>query len=402
MESYLVGGAVRDKLLGLVVHDRDWVVIGETPDSMQAAGFRAVGKDFPVFLHPETQEEYALARTERKTGPGYRGFSFNTDASVTLEQDLQRRDFTINAMAENAHGDIVDPFSGREDLNNRLLRHVSAAFTEDPVRVLRAARFMARFAHFGFKLADDTLLLMRSMVDNGEVDNLVAERVWQELASALTTPHPETFFNTLHSVAALKPILPEIHSLLMADGHDENAAEQSTMRSSPEPSQHIAWQSLILASGLSQQPHVRFAALSAGFGAHGVANVKRLCQRLRAPNNVTDLAMLSSKLTAQAINAKALGAEQLHALLKAVDINRKPTRFKDFLTVVQAYTAAQKGVSNVSELPDSTPQTHLLLQCAEAMLSINAAEIAKSNRGSSAIATAIKQAELAAIESVAL
>ncbi|MFP4611626.1 MAG: multifunctional CCA tRNA nucleotidyl transferase/2'3'-cyclic phosphodiesterase/2'nucleotidase/phosphatase, partial [Thiohalophilus sp.] len=203
MEKYQVGGCVRDKLLGLPVKDHDWVVVGSTPQEMIEAGYRPVGKDFPVFLHPETHEEYALARTERKTGPGYTGFTFHAAPDVTLEADLARRDLTINAMAETDAGEIIDPFGGRQDLKDRLLRHVSPAFVEDPVRILRVARFAARFAEFGFRVADDTRELMRRMVDNGEVDALVPERVWQETLRALQENHPETFFEVLRECGAL-------------------------------------------------------------------------------------------------------------------------------------------------------------------------------------------------------
>jgi len=204
-DIYLVGGAVRDKRLGLAVKDRDWVVVGARPDEMNEAGFRPVGKDFPVFLHPETHEEYALARTERKSGHGYHGFTFNTDTTVTLEQDLERRDLTINAMAERADGSLVDPFNGAADLDNRILRHVSEAFVEDPVRVLRVARFMARFAPMGFTVADETLALMRTMVMQGEVDHLVAERVWQEMHGALASQAPRAFIETLRECQVIAP-----------------------------------------------------------------------------------------------------------------------------------------------------------------------------------------------------
>ena len=198
MDTYLVGGAVRDRLLGLPVRERDWVVVGATVEDMLAQGYQQVGKDFPVFLHPETHEEYALARTERKSGHGYRGFTVHADPDVTLEEDLKRRDLTINAMAETADGQLIDPFHGEEDLRNGLLRHVSPAFVEDPVRILRVARFAARFARQGFKVAHETNRLMRKMVDNGEIDYLVPERVWAELEKALHTDNPEKFFQVLH------------------------------------------------------------------------------------------------------------------------------------------------------------------------------------------------------------
>src|SRR5690554_2562876 len=213
MRTYLVGGAVRDRLLGLPPGDRDFVVVGETPESMAAAGFRPVGRDFPVFLHPDTGEEHALARTERKSAPGYRGFVVHADPSVTLEQDLERRDFTINAIAEDAGGSLVDPFGGVGDIEARVLRHVGPAFVEDPLRVLRAARFMARFAPLGFRVAPETMALMREVSAGGELDALVPERTWQELCKALRAPRPSAFLRTLRDADALRAVLPEVDAL---------------------------------------------------------------------------------------------------------------------------------------------------------------------------------------------
>ena len=210
LRVYLVGGAVRDKLLGLPVTERDWVVVGASPEEMLRRGFKAVGKDFPVFLHPRTKEEYALARTERKTGPGYRGFAFHAAPDVTLEQDLARRDLTINAIAETTDGELVDPFGGKRDLEQRLLRHVSPAFAEDPVRILRLARFAARYHRLGFKVAPETMALCQRMVAAGEVDALVPERVWQELAKALMEPSPEVFITVLRECGALARLMPEV------------------------------------------------------------------------------------------------------------------------------------------------------------------------------------------------
>ena len=225
MQVFLVGGAVRDKLLGLVPREQDWVVTGSTPEAMVALGYSPVGKDFPVFLHPQTKEEYALARTERKSGRGYHGFVFNTDPAVTLEEDLARRDLTINAIAERADGSLVDPWGGRADLAARLLRHVSPAFREDPLRVLRVARFAARFASFGFRVADDTLALLQAMSSSGELNDLTPERVWQETARALAGPAPRVYFETLRSCGALAVLFPELDRLWgvpqRADYHPE-------------------------------------------------------------------------------------------------------------------------------------------------------------------------------------
>src|SRR5690606_12973807 len=225
MDIYLVGGAVRDRLLGIAPGDRDWVVVGQTPEAMLAAGFRPVGRDFPVFLHPDTHEEHALARTERKSGRGHRGFVVHADPSVTLEQDLERRDFTINAIAQDADGQLVDPFGGARDIEARVLRHVGPAFVEDPLRVLRAARFMARFAALGFTVAPETMALMRDMSASGELDALVPERVWQELSRALASKQPSAFIRTLHDCGALGAVLPEVEALYgvpqRADYHPE-------------------------------------------------------------------------------------------------------------------------------------------------------------------------------------
>ena len=216
MEIYLVGGAVRDKRLGLPVRERDWVVVGATPQELLSQGYKPVGRDFPVFLHPVSKEEYALARTERKTGPGYTGFETCSDPTITLEEDLRRRDLTINAMAETPGGELIDPYGGVEDLDNGLLRHVSPAFAEDPVRILRVARFAARFAHRGFRVAHQTNALMRQMVENGEVDHLVPERVWSEFARALEAKTPERFFDVLYGCGALARLFPEIETTLPA------------------------------------------------------------------------------------------------------------------------------------------------------------------------------------------
>ena len=228
MKSYLVGGAVRDWLLGRPVKERDWVVVGETPDSMKARGFQSVGRDFPVFLHPETKEEYALARTERKTAPGYRGFIVHAEPEVTLEEDLRRRDLTINAMALDTEGRLIDPYGGARDLEKRLLRHVSPAFGEDPVRILRLARFAARFAPLGFRVAAETLDLMRAMVAAGEVDALVPERVFAELAKALAEPEPGAFFEVLRACGALARLFPEIDRLFGVPQPPEHHPEIDT------------------------------------------------------------------------------------------------------------------------------------------------------------------------------
>ncbi|HWZ49617.1 MAG TPA: multifunctional CCA tRNA nucleotidyl transferase/2'3'-cyclic phosphodiesterase/2'nucleotidase/phosphatase, partial [Herbaspirillum sp.] len=279
MNIYTVGGAVRDSLLGLAVKDRDHVVVGATPDQMLALGFKPVGKDFPVFLHPETHEEYALARTERKTAPGYQGFTFHADADVTLEQDLARRDLTINAIARAADGSLTDPFGGRADLRARVFRHVSDAFVEDPVRILRVARFAARFTEF--TVAPQTAALMRAMAQAGEVDALVPERVWQELARGLMERQPSRMFHVLHDCGALSHILPELDALW---------ASQETAGSAVPSAVSIA-ASVDLTARMGYSLPIRFSVLGLGQG-DSIGLTQALCMRLRVPNECRDLALM--------------------------------------------------------------------------------------------------------------
>ena len=332
MQSYVVGGAVRDELLGLPVQDRDHVVVGATPDEMLAAGFRPVGKDFPVFLHPDTQEEYALARTERKTAPGYRGFVFHTSPEGTLEDDLIRRDLTINAMARAADGSIVDPYGGRRDLQARVFRHVSAAFAEDPVRILRLARFAARFP--GFRVADETLLLMITMVEEGEVDALVPERVWQELARGLMENHPSRMFAVLRDCGALARIMPELDAAWKQEA-DTNVHLMRVVDAAAAQGYPLA---------------VRFAALMHGCAIDG-ASIDALCQRLKVPNDCRDLALMTVREHACAARAFELGADAVVALFERCDGFRKPARFADMLPAwpqrpfLEGALAAARGVN---------------------------------------------------------
>jgi tRNA nucleotidyltransferase (CCA-adding enzyme) len=317
MQVYLVGGAVRDELLGLPAPERDWVVVGATPEELQRAGYRPVGREFPVFLHPDTSEEYALARLERKTGPGYRGFETRFSPDVTLEQDLQRRDLTINAMARDNGGRLIDPYGGERDLQQRLLRHVSAAFVEDPVRVLRVARFAARLAAHGFSVAPETRELMRQMVANGEINALVPERVWREMARALLEANPEVFFDILADCGALALLLPELN--WDAPAH---AALQRAVALSPEAS-------------------VRFAALLADTAA---AAITTLCERLRVPNDYRELALLSARLQPRSAPASTLDAAGTLELLEAADALRRPERFQLLLSALQARGALDDRV----------------------------------------------------------
>lgn len=371
MDTYLVGGAVRDKLLGISVKDRDWVVVGATPEAMIQAGYKTVGKDFPVFLHPDTHEEYALARTERKTGPGYHGFHFNTDVSVTLEDDLLRRDLTINAIAEDYNGNLIDPFNGQKDIANKVLRHVSPAFAEDPVRVLRIAKFMARFAHLDFTVAEPTEQLVQEMVASGEVDNLVAERVWQEFSAALGTKTPRAFFSTLTQTSALERVMPELNQLITTT-----------------PALDVLDQACIN----SNNTNIRFAALCACFTAEHAPRLEKFSKRMRTPSGASEMALMAARYAQQSHRAMSLDAEQLHALLKAVDASRRTERFKDFLVAAEAHALATTE--------NDYPQAMHLLQCAQAMANIDAATIAKSQPNKTAISSAIKQAEVSAIDTM--
>jgi tRNA nucleotidyltransferase (CCA-adding enzyme) len=307
MKTYLVGGAVRDQLLGLPIKEKDWVVVGSTETAMLAQGFRQVGKDFPVFLHPQTNEEYALARVERKTGAGYTAFQFDTAATVTLEEDLMRRDLTINAMALDSKGVLVDPYQGKIDLDKKILRHVSPAFAEDPVRILRVARFKARFASLGFKLAPETNALMQQMVSAGEVDALVAERVWKELERGLQETTPQAFFTVLENCHALAILFPEIKK------HNIAALES--------------------AASLTEDAEIRFASLCHDLP---IEKINHICERYRIPTTYRQLAVLVAVHYKDYLHAEKLSAEQLLDLLQAADAFRRPERFKKFLLASEA------------------------------------------------------------------
>jgi tRNA nucleotidyltransferase (CCA-adding enzyme) len=322
MQVYLVGGAVRDELLGLPVRERDWVVVGATPEQMLAAGYTAVGRDFPVFLHPVSKEEYALARMERKSGPGYRGFVTDASPDVTLEQDLLRRDLTINAIARASDGTLIDPFGGRADLQRRVLRHVSEAFVEDPVRVLRLARFAARFAPLGFTVEPLTRALMQRMVRDGEVAALVPERVWRELERALAQPAPERFFIELQTCGALSVILPELAACWQSPAQPTAILQAAVQRGG--------------------DASVRFAAL---LGSLAVESIEALCARLRVPGPYRELAVLCARLGDALANAAALGTEPLLDLLEHADAIRRPERFEALLAAVSARVQGTTGES---------------------------------------------------------
>ncbi|EGZ45474.1 multifunctional CCA addition/repair protein [Neisseria wadsworthii] len=381
MQTYLVGGAVRDALLGIDTQDRDWVVVGADAQTMLDLGYRAVGKDFPVFLHPESHEEYALARTERKTAKGYTGFAFHTDKSVTLEQDLMRRDLTINAIAQDCEGNIIDPYGGQADLQNRILRHVSPAFAEDPVRILRTARFAARY---GFSVAPETMQLMRQMVENGEADALVAERVWQELARGLMGQHPARMIEILRECGALKVILPEVDALFgvpqRADYHPEIDSGIHTLMV------------LQCAADLNLSLPERYAALLHDLGkaltpadilpkhhGHdlaGVAPVRAVNTRWRVPKACSELAELVCRWHIQLHSVAQLKPQTVLKTLKQTDAFRRSERFKQALNVCQADHQGRLGQENTPYL-----QRERWLALLAAAQSVNTAAIAAEHAG---------------------
>ncbi len=354
IKTYLVGGAVRDALLDYPFVEKDWVVVGATADEMLAAGYQQVGKDFPVFLHPKTKDEHALARTERKTAAGYKGFEVHAAPDVTLEEDLIRRDLTINAIAKDESGTFIDPFNGISDIKNKILRHVSAAFAEDPVRILRIARFMARYAHLGFSIADETLALMKKMVTAGEVNALVPERVWQEMQKALTEKTPTAFINTLRDCGALEKILPELDCLFGVPQPVEHHPEIDT-------GVHTLMV-LKQACLLSTDAEVRFAALMHDLGkgttdkkewprhigheARGADIVKKVCQRLRIPNEYRDLAERTARFHLHFHRALELKPATVIKTLEQLDAFRKPERFEKFLLAAEADARGRAGYEN--------------------------------------------------------
>jgi tRNA nucleotidyltransferase (CCA-adding enzyme) len=398
LKIYRVGGAVRDALLGLPVQDTDWVVVGGTPEEMAARGYRPVGKDFPVFLHPDTHEEYALARTERKTARGYKGFAVYAAPDVTLEQDLLRRDFTINAMAQDGAGHLIDPYGGEADLRAGVLRHVSDAFAEDPVRILRAARFVARF---DFSIAPETLTLMRAMVDSGEVDALVPERVWQELARGLMEKTPSRFFTTLRECGALQKILPELDALFgvpqPAQYHPEVDCGLHTMLVLDDAARH------------DYTLEVRFAALTHDLGkggtppdilprhigheARSVDLLKTVCGRLRVPGECRDLGLLVARHHGEVHRVKQLRADTIVRLLHSCDAWRRPQRFEQLLQACAADARGRTGHEH-----DAYPQADYLLHALHAAQAVDAGEIARQAADGATIAERVRQARVAAVE----
>ena len=401
MQVYLVGGAVRDEQLGLPVKERDWCVVGATPEEMRQAGYRQVGKDFPVFLHPETGEEYALARTERKTAAGYHGFEFHTDPGVTIEDDLGRRDLTVNAIARDANGNLVDPYGGVADIRNRILRHGSDAFVEDPVRVLRVARFAARFSPLGFVIAPETMALMRSITAGGEIDALVPDRVWKETELALTGANSRVYFETLRDCGALGILFPEVDTLFGVPQPVQWHPEVDT-------GLHVMMV-LDQAEKLSPDLEVRFAALVHDLGKgttrkyslpshpgherRGVKLIRRLAERLPVPNACRDLGILVSEYHTHCHRAFELRAATILKLLEATDAFRRPRRFEQFLLACEADARGRTGLED-----RHYKQVDLLRGALAAAAAVDAASIAQRYEGK-AIGEAIRRERLAAIES---
>ncbi|MFQ6024736.1 MAG: multifunctional CCA addition/repair protein, partial [Acidiferrobacterales bacterium] len=403
MEIYLVGGAVRDKLLGLEVTDRDYVVVGATPEEMTAQGFKPVGADFPVFLHPETKEQYALARSERKKGRGYKGFTVYAAPDVTLEDDLRRRDLTINAMAESQDGTLVDPFGGAQDLRNRSLRHVSPAFAEDPVRILRVARFAARYADRGFKVALTTVELMREMVTLGEVDYLVPERVWAETERALSEQQPARYFEILRECDALARLFPEIDTLFGVpqppDHHPEvdtgvHSLMVLTQASRLSPDARVRFAALVHDVGKGQTPPAEWPH-HRGHEEGGVELIKAFCERLRVPNDYRDLAILVARYHPNCHRAAELRPGTILKTLEAIDAFRRSERVELF---VLACEADFRGRTGYEDKP--YPEADILRRAFDAAQNVDTTSIAAANKDLSgdALGKRIRQARIAAIK----
>ena len=403
MEVYLVGGAVRDEQLGLPVKERDWCVVGATPEELLSKGYRQVGKGFPVFLHPETNEEHALARTERKTGAGYHGFEFQTSPDVTLEADLSRRDLTINAMARDADGNLIDPFDGMADLENRVLRHISDAYSEDPVRILRTAKFKARFAGFGFELAGETLDLMTQMVSDGEADSLQADRVWQETEAALAGPNPHLYFQVLRDCGALAVVFPELDALFGV----------------PQPPQWHpeidcglhALMVLEQSAKLSDDVAVRFAALVHDLGKATTAKeklpshpgherrsvklVNKMSKRLPVPRACRELGVLVAEYHAHCHRAFELRPQTILKLLKEIDAFRRPERFQKFLLACEADARGRTGFED-----KPYPQAAYLERAGKKAGRVKADQEAETATNGAAIGAEIDKKRLEAIKKV--
>src|SRR5256885_1528123 len=403
MRVYLVGGAVRDRLLGLRVRERDWVVVGAQPEELQRQGFVPVGREFPVFLHPETHEEYALARLERKVAPGYRGFTTQFSPDVTLEEDLKRRDLTINAMAESPSGEIIDPYGGRRDLDARVLRHVSESFVEDPVRILRVGRLAARYADLGFRVGEETRVLMQRMTASGEVDALVPERVWQETERALGETRPDVFFETLRACAALAVIFPEIDALY-------GVPQPARWHPEIDTGVHVML-AVRCAAKLGAPTAVRFAALTHDLGkartprerwpSHhgheeaGVPLVEALSNRLKVPNGHRELAVLTARHHTLLHRAVELKPATILTLLANSDAFRRPERFAELLLACEADACGRTGREN-----EPYPQAAYLKRALAAAAAVTLSEQERRGLSGAAIGEQLRGRRLAAVSAV--
>lgn len=402
MKVYLVGGAVRDELLGRPVRERDWVVVGATPEEMQALGYRLVGRDFPVFLHPDTGEEHALARTERKTGPGYRGFEVRYSPDVTLEDDLKRRDLTINAIARDPDGRLIDPHGGRADIEARKLRHVSEAFNEDPVRILRVARFLARFEPLGFEIAPETMARMRAMVAAGEADALVPERVWQETAKALAEPAPAAWLRALRASGALARVFPELDALYgvpqPAKWHPEidtglhmELVMQAAARLTPEV--RIRFAALMHDLGKGRTPRSRWPR-HVGHEESGARLVEALAARLRIPADFRDLAVLAARWHGLVHRAEELRPRTVLELLERCDAFRRPERFRELLVACEADHRGRGG--GLGEHP--YPQAELLRDAQARAAGVALADAEREGLPGEKIGELLRRRRLAALK----
>ena len=394
MQTYLVGGAVRDKLLKIPVKDRDWVVVGTTPEEMLEKGFKPVGKDFPVFLHPKTKEEYALARTERKSGKGYKGFTFHTSPDVTLEDDLQRRDLTVNAIAEDEHGNLIDPYGGIADLKEKMLRHVSPAFIEDPLRVLRIARFAASL---GFKIAPETMALLKDISESDELEALVPERVWTEMEKALSGKYPARYILVLRSCNAMEKLFPEIEALFGVPQTKEYHPEIDT-------GLHTIM-SLNQSTRLSNDPMIRFAVLVHDLGKattpkdklpshhgheeRGAKIIDKLCKRYRIPNKYRELAINVSKFHLDCHRIQEMKPETVLKKLEQLDAFRRPERFEQFLIACEADARGRAGFED-----REYPQTKYFQSALKAANEVDTSQLQKQGLEGKALGQEIKKQQI--------
>lgn len=401
MQIFKVGGAVRDQLLGRAVVDIDWVVVGATPEQMRAQGFRPVGDDFPVFLHPHSGEEYALARTERKSGHGYGGFVFHTSPDVTLEEDLLRRDLTVNAMALADDGTLFDPYGGQADLAARVLRHVSPSFTEDPLRVLRVARFAARYAYLGFSVAAETLELMRTLAESGELEHLTAERIWQEFARALMENNPEVFIQILHDCGALKVLLPEVDALFgvpqTAEHHPEIDTGVHTLSVLQQcvrfaQSLNVRWACLLHDLGKGTTDPTLWPR-HIGHETRGLPLIKKVNKRMKVPNEPAALALLVGEYHTHAHRALELRPETLLKLLMAFDIMRRPQRFADFIAASEMDSRGRLGLED-----RLYPQAEYLRGAAEVVRAVNVKPLLEQGLQGADLGLALNAERLSALQ----